>query len=90
VEDKVYVAQTGSAMDRTVAELNIEHFKRLLAVEMDPAKRQTIERLLAEEKAKLSRTSPIASSEERKSPNRGRASHANEWDARARVVASWR
>jgi hypothetical protein len=68
VEDKVYVAQTGSAMDRTVAELNIEHFKRLLAVEMDPAKRQTIERLLAEEKAKLSRTSPIVSSEERKSP----------------------
>jgi len=55
-------------MDRTVAELNIEHFKRLLAVEMDPAKRQTIERLLAEEKAKLSRTSPIVSSEERKSP----------------------
>lgn len=56
-------------MDRTVAELNIEHFKRLLAVETDPAKRQTIERLMAEEKAKakLSRTSPIAPTGERKS-----------------------
>lgn len=54
-------------MDRTVAELNIEHFKRLLAVETDPAKRQTIERLLAEEQAKLSRAGPAASRSERKS-----------------------
>ena len=57
----------GNAMDRTVAELNIEHFKRLLAVETDPAKRQTIERLLAEEQAKLSRAGPAASRSERKS-----------------------
>ena len=40
-------------MDKTVADLNIAHFKDLLAVETDPAKRQTIERLLAEEEAKL-------------------------------------
>ena len=40
-------------MDKTVADLNIEHFKKLLAVERDPIKRQTIERLLAEEQAKL-------------------------------------
>jgi hypothetical protein len=40
-------------MDRTVADLNIEHFKKLLAVETDPVRRQTIERLLAEEEAKL-------------------------------------
>jgi hypothetical protein len=40
-------------MDKTVAQLNIEHFKKLLAAEMDPVKRQTIERLLAEEEAKL-------------------------------------
>ncbi len=40
-------------MDKTVADLNIAHFKKLLAVEADPAKRQTIERLLAEEEAKL-------------------------------------
>jgi hypothetical protein len=43
-------------MDRTVAELNIVHFKKLLAAEMDPVKRQTIERLLAEEEAKLALT----------------------------------
>ena len=42
-------------MDRTVADLNIEHFRKLLASETDPAKRQTIERLLAEEEAKLGR-----------------------------------
>jgi hypothetical protein len=40
-------------MDKTVADLNIAHFKKLLVVETDPAKRQTIERLLAEEEAKL-------------------------------------
>jgi hypothetical protein len=40
-------------MDKTVADLNIEHFRKLLAVETDPAKRQTIARLLAEEEAKL-------------------------------------
>jgi hypothetical protein len=40
-------------MDNTVADLNIAHFKKLLAVETEPAKRQTIERLLAEEEAKL-------------------------------------
>lgn len=40
-------------MDKTVADLNIEHYRRLLAVETDPVKRQTIERLLAEEETKL-------------------------------------
>ena len=40
-------------MDRTVADLNITHFKKMLATETDPAKRQMIERLLAEEEAKL-------------------------------------
>ncbi len=40
-------------MDRTVADLNIAHFKKLLAAETDPVKRQTIEHLLAEEEAKL-------------------------------------
>jgi hypothetical protein len=40
-------------MDKTVADLNIEHFKKLLTAETDPVKRQTIERLLAEEEAKL-------------------------------------
>jgi hypothetical protein len=40
-------------MDRTVAHLNIEHYRKLLAQEMDETKRQTILRLLAEEEAKL-------------------------------------
>ena len=40
-------------MDRTVADLNIAHFKRLLESETDPVKRQTIERLLTAEEAKL-------------------------------------
>jgi hypothetical protein len=40
-------------MERTVARLNIEHYKHLLARETDDAKRQTLMRLLAEEEAKL-------------------------------------
>lgn len=40
-------------MDRTVARLNIEHYKRLLAGEADEARRQVLLRLLAEEEAKL-------------------------------------
>jgi hypothetical protein len=38
-----------------VADLNIAHFKKLLAAETDPVKGQTIQSLLAEEKAKLAR-----------------------------------
>jgi len=54
-------------MDRTVADLNIAHFKRLLATETDPVKRQTIERLLAEEETKLAQvqskdSAPLAKS----------------------------
>lgn len=40
-------------VDKTVADLNIAHFRKLLETEIDPAKRQTIERLLAAEEAKL-------------------------------------
>jgi hypothetical protein len=40
-------------VDRTVADLNIEHYRKLLATETDAVKRQTIERLLAEEETKL-------------------------------------
>jgi L-lactate utilization protein LutC len=38
-------------MDRTVARLNIEHYRKLLSEQMDEPKRQTILRLLAEEEA---------------------------------------
>lgn len=40
-------------MDKAVARLNIEHYRKLLALETDEAKRQTLHRLLAEEEAKL-------------------------------------
>ena len=40
-------------MDRTVARLNIEHFRKLLATETDEAKRRLLLRLLAEEEEKL-------------------------------------
>jgi len=40
-------------MDKTIADLNIEHYQRLLASELDATKRETIGRLLAEEEAKL-------------------------------------
>ena len=43
-------------MEKTVAHLNIQHFKRLLESETDPGRRLMIERLLAEEEAKLART----------------------------------
>ncbi len=40
-------------MDRAIARLNIEHYRKKLAEENDEAKRQTLLRLLAEEEAKL-------------------------------------
>ncbi len=40
-------------MDRTVARLNIEHYRKLLAQETDETKRQAIRRLLEEEEAKF-------------------------------------
>jgi hypothetical protein len=38
---------------KNIARLNIEHYRRLLATESDLAKREMIEKLLAEEEAKL-------------------------------------
>lgn len=40
-------------MKRTVAQLNIDRYKRLLETETDETKRQTLLQLLAEEQAKL-------------------------------------
>jgi hypothetical protein len=40
-------------MDQTIARLNIEHFRKRLAVETDETTRRTLLRLLAEEEAKL-------------------------------------
>lgn len=38
---------------RTIVELNVLHFRRLLETENDSAKRKTIERLLAEQEQML-------------------------------------
>jgi hypothetical protein len=40
-------------MDRYIARLNIEHYRKVLATEPDEAKRQTLIRLQAEEELKL-------------------------------------
>jgi len=40
-------------MDKFVTRLNIEHYRKKLAAEQDELKRQTSQRLLAEEEAKL-------------------------------------
>ena len=40
-------------MEKTVARLNVEHYRQLLTTETDQVKRQTLMRLLTEEEAKL-------------------------------------
>jgi hypothetical protein len=40
-------------VDQTIARLNIEHYRRQLSDGTDDAKRQTLQRLLAEEEEKL-------------------------------------
>ena len=45
-------------MDRSVAKLNIEHYRRLLETETDETRRQNLLRLLAEEEAKVADPRP--------------------------------
>ena len=45
-------------MDRTVAQLNIAHFKKLLAKTNDEAERAKLLRLIAEQEAKLKAAEP--------------------------------
>jgi hypothetical protein len=45
-------------MARSIAQLNVEHYRSLLATEVDESKRQSILRLLAEEEAKLTELNP--------------------------------
>jgi len=49
-------------MDKRVAQLNIEHYRRLLAAEPEGPKRQTLLRLLAEEEAKPAHLTRFADS----------------------------
>ena len=46
-----------TGVDRSVAKLNIQHYKRLLEQETDAARRALLLRLLAEEEAKIAQTS---------------------------------
>lgn len=43
-----------------IAKLNIEHFQRGLNTELDGSKRQTLLRLLAEERAKLAKLESLS------------------------------
>jgi hypothetical protein len=52
-------------MDRTVAHLNIEHYRRLLATETDESKRKVLQKLLAEEEAKLAKARQNAGEKQR-------------------------
>lgn len=45
-------------MDRSVARLNIEHYRKLLAAETDETRRHTLLRLLSEEEGKLAGQAP--------------------------------
>jgi hypothetical protein len=47
-------------MDKTVARLNVEHFRKQLTEECDDAKRATLMRLLAEEEEKLAALNVVA------------------------------
>jgi hypothetical protein len=46
---------TMSVAARTIIELNIKHFRKLLEGETDASKREMIAKLLAEEEAKLAK-----------------------------------
>ncbi len=52
-------------MDRSVAHLNVERYRRLLMEESDEAKRLILTRLLAEEEAKLRGATPNAPPEQK-------------------------
>ena len=45
-------------LEKTVAKLNVEHYRKLLASEIDDVKRRTIHALLAAEEAKLAASEP--------------------------------
>ncbi len=47
-------------MDEIIARLNIEHFRKKLAEEVDEIKRRMLMQLLAEEEAKLARLTAVA------------------------------
>jgi hypothetical protein len=56
-------------MDKTIAQLNIEHFRRLLANKTSEEKRQVILKLLAQEEAKLEASSGSPKSNRQRADN---------------------
>ena len=52
-------------MDKAIARLNIEHYRKLLANERDEIRRQALQRLLAEEEAKLAALDPPRANQQR-------------------------
>jgi hypothetical protein len=57
-------------MEKIVARLNIEHFRRKLNDEADETTRQTLLRLLTEEEAKLAHLTNRSSESNRSAPGR--------------------
>jgi hypothetical protein len=53
-----------SVAARTIIELNIKHYRKLLETESDPSKRRTIAQLLAEEEARLAKL-PVEKKEDK-------------------------
>ncbi|MBX9846952.1 MAG: hypothetical protein K2Z80_34610 [Xanthobacteraceae bacterium] len=59
--DKTTKEKGMSPAARTIVQLNIRHYRALLKTETDPTKLRTIEKLLAEEEAKLARLDSLES-----------------------------
>jgi hypothetical protein len=63
----MFMARSPAMIRMMIARLNIEHIRRILAEETDPAKRQAILRLLADEKAKLAAFEAVRPQEKKES-----------------------
>jgi len=56
-------------MDRLVARLNVEHYRKALAGEFDETKRQTLIQLIGEEELKLAGAQQMERSEKQRGPH---------------------
>ena len=54
-QQRAKVGHEGLFMDEFVARLNIEHYRKVLTTETDETKRALIEKLLADEEARLAK-----------------------------------
>jgi hypothetical protein len=74
-------------MDKMIALLNIDHYRKMLATEHDETKRQTVLRLLAEEQAKLAAPDHPPNKESMRFVSGGQTNAAS--GSAARRSASW-